>query len=239
MAKIWGHRGACGYAPENTLEAFALALEMGADGLELDTYVSADGQIVVTHDDSLLRCGGNEMNVRQNAYEDIAKVNVSHRFADKYPVTRVPLLKEVFELMKKYPETELNIEMKDVGERFIDTMAKVCIESGMLNRIVFSCFNGDTLIAMKNRLPEARYALLYSDRPDALEFAISNSLYAVHPYTNWALAEDNMKKAHEAGIKVNVWTVNDPEVMKQLMAIDADALITNLPDIALKTRDGE
>ena len=110
MAKVWGHRGASGYAPENTMEAFALAVEMGAYGIELDVQMSADGKLVVCHDERIDRTSNGSGAIAALSYEKLAQYNYHAGFSAE-TFYRLPLLEEVLELLKP-TALHLNIELK-------------------------------------------------------------------------------------------------------------------------------
>ena len=110
QAKIFAHRGASGYAPENTLEAFALAQQQGADGIELDVQLSKDGVPVVFHDESLKRVSGHAGMIKDFTLEELKRIPVSNGFA-QYPEARIPTLEEALNLVKP-GSMEINIELK-------------------------------------------------------------------------------------------------------------------------------
>ena len=100
--QVWAHRGASAYSPENTIEAFLMACEMGADGIEIDVYLSADGHIIVSHDGDLLRCSGKSGKVTALTLAELKEYNVGFNFADRYPgkTFAVPSLCEVYEAVR-------------------------------------------------------------------------------------------------------------------------------------------
>ena len=99
---VWAHRGASAYFPENTIPAFQGAIDMKADGVELDVHMSFDGKIVVSHDESLKRCGGDNVIIEAVSYDEIKKHPVPGRFPDKYPDAVCPLLSDVYELLRPH-----------------------------------------------------------------------------------------------------------------------------------------
>ena len=97
--KIFAHRGASAYAPENTLEAFRLAMEQGADGIELDVQLTKDGELVVIHDETIDRVSNGKGAVRDYTLEELKSFSVSNHF-EQYPDVKIPTLREVLELVK-------------------------------------------------------------------------------------------------------------------------------------------
>ena len=98
--KIFAHRGASAYAPENTLEAFRLAMEQGADGIELDVQMTKDGELVVIHDETIGRVSNGNGAVRDYTLEELKQFSVSNHF-EQYPDVKIPTLREVLELVRR------------------------------------------------------------------------------------------------------------------------------------------
>ena len=110
MTEIFAHRGASGYAPENTLEAFRLAMEQGADGIELDVHLTKDGEVVVIHDETLNRTSDGQGKVRDYTLEELKKFSF-HNHIEKYKGVQIPTLKEVLDLVEN-SSMKVNIELK-------------------------------------------------------------------------------------------------------------------------------
>lgn len=111
MTEVWAHRGASGYAPENTLEAFALAAEMEADGVELDVQMSRDGYLVVVHDERIDRVSNGSGFIRDFTLEEL-KGFLFNKTHPEYKDARIPTLREVYELLKDTP-LKINVELKN------------------------------------------------------------------------------------------------------------------------------
>lgn len=110
--KVWAHRGASGYAPENTLEAFKKAEKMKADGVELDVQLTKDGELVVIHDETVDRVSGEKGFVKDYTLKELKRLNVSKHMPSYDKKTRIPTLDEVFDLLKN-TEMTINIELKN------------------------------------------------------------------------------------------------------------------------------
>ena len=97
--KVWAHRGASAYAPENTLEAFQLAIDMKADGIELDIYETSDGRLVIHHDNDIKRMtGGVEAKIRETDFRTLRSYNFSGSYGDRFGKVLIPEFKEVLEI---------------------------------------------------------------------------------------------------------------------------------------------
>lgn len=236
--KIFAHRGASGYAPENTLEAFALAMEQGADGIELDVQMTRDGELVVIHDETVDRVSDGTGEVRSYTLEDLKKLRVSNHM-EQYPDVRIPTLREVLELVK--PGTmEVNIELK-TGIFWYPEIEKKVLElvqeEGMENRVIYSSFNHYSIQKIRELSPEAETAYLFGDVIlHVEEYASKTGVKGLHPALYHVKMADFMKEYQASGLAVRVWTVNDEQQIEELIRQGADAVITNYPDRGLHAR---
>jgi len=238
--QVWGHRGASGYAPENTLPSFALAAKMGADGVELDIQKTKDGQIVVIHDETVDRTAFSSGFVKDFTYEEIRAMKI--RNAGKYEEARIPLMSEVFDLLK---DTDLliNIELKTgvfdyAGiEEEIVSMVK---EKGYEDRVIYSSFNHYSIMKLKKIDPKAKTAFLYQDGfMDIAEYGKKYGVDALHPWVENLRYPGFMEEAEKNGLDVNVWTVNSEKELKLCKKCNVHAVITNYPDRALEFLEEE
>ena len=241
MTKILGHRGASGYAPENTLEAFALAAEQGADGVELDVHLSADGEMVVIHDETVDRTTDGTGLVCKMTLAELKALNARNGMGKEEDVFRIPTLKEVYEVLKPTP-LMINVEIKTdqmLYDGICEKLVALAQEMGMEDRIIYSSFNHNTILEMKALNPEAKTGLLYVEalgRP--WEYAKLLGANALHPGKLAPLTyPDELRLATENGIDTNIWTVNAPEEMEFLIRRGASSIITNYPALALTVRE--
>ena len=235
--RVFAHRGASAYAPENTLEAFDLAAKMGADGVELDVHLCRSGEIVVAHDESLDRVSNGTGKIRNLSLSEL-KSFVFNRTHPEYADARLPLLSEVFDLLRP-TGLSVNIELKNSIVDYPDLERKVVgevVRSFDPGRVLFSSFNHHSMLRMKKLAPELPCGLLYESvmiRP--WEYAKQLGVDALHPhYSQVLLPGGECAAAHEAGIQVNAWTVNAPEDIDAVLREGVDIIITNVPDQVLK-----
>jgi len=233
---IFAHRGASGTAPENTLEAFSLAARMGADGIELDVHICRSGELVVAHDETVDRVSTGTGKICDLSLRELKSLRFN-RMHPEYKDARMPLLSEVFQLLRP-SGLAVNIELKNSIIDYPDLERKVLEESARefdLSRIVFSSFNHYSMLRMKKLAPAISCGLLYEAaliRP--WEYAARLGADAIHPhFSEILLSPDECASAHAAGIQVNTWTVNTTEDMDAVLRAGADILITNYPDQAL------
>ncbi len=233
---VWAHRGASGYAPENTLESFKKAIEMHADGIELDVQLTKDDELVVIHDEEIDRTSNGSGWVKDLTLRQLRKYNYN-KTCPKYRHADIPTLKEVYELIKPSGLT-INVEIKS-GVIFYpeieEKVLRLTKEMGMEDRVIYSSFNHYTCKHIHELNPEAYVGFLYSDGPiDVASYCKANGGSALHPALYNLQYPDYMKKAADNGLDVNVWTVNKKEYMQMCCDMGVNAIITNYPDKALK-----
>lgn len=232
--KIWAHRGASGYAPENTIKAFQMAVDMGADGVELDVQMSRDGQLVVIHDERIDRVSDGTGAVKDYTLRELK----SFDFSKTHPECgreEIPTLKEVYELLKD-TELEINVELK-TGVIFYDHIEERVLElteyMGMQERVWYSSFNHYTIRRLNQMRNNLKTGILYVDGIyEPYNYAETVGAIALHPSVNNLKYPEVVQKAHEKGQKVHVWTVNTEEQMKMCATLGVDAVIGNYPDKA-------
>ncbi len=234
--RVFAHRGASGAAPENTLEAFDLAVRMGADGVELDVHICRSGELVVAHDETVDRVSGGTGRIADLSLPEL-KSMVFNRTHPEYKNARIPLLSEVFQLLRP-TGLAVNIELKNSIIDYPDLERKVLDETAREfdpGRVIFSSFNHHSMLRMKRIAPSVPCGLLYEAvLVHPWEYAKRLGMDAIHPhYAEVLLSSGECTAAHEAGIQVNTWTVNTPEDMDAVMRNGADIIITNYPDQAL------
>lgn len=232
--KIFAHRGFSSKYPENTMPAFEAAVEVGAHGIEIDVQFTADKKVVITHDEMLDRTTGTKGYIFQSSYDDLLKLDFSKPIEGFAP-TKIPLLSELLELLKD-TDILLNIELKNSVleyeglEEAVINMAK---EYNMLDRIILSSFNHNSMVKAKEICSDVQTALLYGCvLKDASEYAAACKAEALHPMF-WTVKEDLVFECMLGGIKLRPWTVDIPEYMEKMIAAKVDSIITNNPDVAL------
>ncbi len=232
---VWAHRGASGYAPENTLEAFEKAVEMGADGIELDVHMTKDGKVVVIHDEKVDRTSNGTGFVKDFTCQELKTLDFSCGM-EGFKNVRIPTLKEVLGLLRG-TNLKLNIEIKCdrvIYPTICEELHKIVGQMGMEDRVIYSSFNHYMLAKMREINPEAKIGLLYDCAIiNPWEYATRIKAEAIHPHYLIPLyVRDTVEMCHENGVAVNVWTPNDADTIQMLADIGVDAVITNYPDVA-------
>jgi glycerophosphoryl diester phosphodiesterase len=227
---IIGHRGASGYAPENTFSAFQLAQDLGGHGIEFDVQLTKDGIPLVIHDETLDRTTNLHGQVSTFTWEEIQKADAGSWMGEKWSGERVPRLADVLEACS---HLFLNIELKNsivpypgMEEIVIELLKRYCD----LSRVIVSSFNPQSVLRLKQLEPQLRTGLLYEEEPnDVLKYARHLGVMAVHPDCR-LLTEEKVRLFQGEGLQVNTWTVNEPEEMKKMVRMGVDGIITNYPD---------
>lgn len=219
---ILGHRGASADAPENTIAAFGLALAQGADGVELDVQLSADGQLVVFHDDDVARMTSGQGKVTDLTLAQLKQLTITGG-------QTIPTLDEVLEQFGR--QLLYNIEVKDFGWRDKGTETAVIntIRAHRLEKqILISSFNPLALRRLRAALPlDIPLALIRGGGWLSYGYLLADGA-ADHPH--YSLVDNTyMAWAKKRGYLVNVWTVDAPEEARRLMALGVNGLITNKP----------
>ena len=239
MTEIFAHRGASGYAPENTLEAFRLAMEQGADGIELDVHLTKDGEVVVIHDETLNRTSNGQGKVRDYTLEELKKFSF-HNHMEKYQGVQIPTLKEALNLVKN-SRIKVNIELKTgiywyegIEEKTMDIVKTM----GMEDRVIYSSFNHYSIQKVLEQNSDAETAYLFSDVPLNMEkYAKDTGVKGLHPAVYHLKMADFLETYMKSGLKVRVWTVNNKEDMKMFIDAGVDAIITNYPKVSVELRE--
>ena len=238
MSLIYGHRGASGHAPENTLEAFRLSMDMGADGFELDVHLSRDGELVVIHDETVDRTTDGTGLVRELTLAQLKQLDASNGMA-AYKGAKIPTLSEVFDLVRDTRHI-VNVEIK-TDEWFYPQIEEKCLalaaEKGVEDRVIYSSFNHYTLMKMRQLQPDAKLGMLFGDiMVNPWEYAGQLNVDYLHPMKMNIYVPGSAEGTKAAGYGINMWTINDEETMADCLKHDA-GIISNYPDVAVALRN--
>jgi glycerophosphoryl diester phosphodiesterase len=246
---IIGHRGASAQAPENTMVAFRRAMEVGADGIEFDVRLSRDGIPFVIHDDNLKRTGLDPHRVTDLDASELKQIDVGRWFDPiSFANERIPTLKDVLDFFESRNGL-LYLEMKSSGaerEQLASGCCALLNKSGLKNRVIVECFDLPSIQLVKQTDSSIKTAALFELRicrpasrdghrlvHDAL--AVSADEIALHH----RLADPKtIALAKQEGLRVAVWTVDEPSWIQRAISDGVDALITNHPQRLVRERNG-
>jgi glycerophosphoryl diester phosphodiesterase len=252
---LQAHRGAAGLCPENTLVAFRKALELGADGTEMDLQATKDGVVVIIHDDTVDRTTDGRGRIGDLTLDEVKRLDAGVKFGPAFRGERIPTLRELIDLVKASGNRRfrLNLEIKfadgregepaDLEERVLAILR----ETDFMDRVITQSFHHPSPAKMKRLAPAIPAGLLVGERrrpadPVAAVREHRADYYAPH---HSLVTPELVATLHQAGIPVVTWTVNDPADMRRLIAmglgsLPGDGMISDYPDrlVALRTAPG-
>ena len=235
---VMAHRGFSGAAPENTLAAFQKGIEIGSDLIELDVHLSHDGEIVVIHDETLERTTNGKGLVAEHTLSDLKKLDAGSSFGSAFAGEKIPTLKEVLNLAKG--RVLVNIEIKNPTHprysitKLTEKTLREVEKAGMMDKVIFSSFNPVALEWIEKKEPRVQIALLFHRPWNSLGDIPGSREYSVLNLRNIHLNREKVSEVRKAGKKINVYTVNPEEEIKQFVGWGVDGIITNYPDRLLK-----
>jgi glycerophosphoryl diester phosphodiesterase len=248
---VFAHRGGCDLGPENTLAAFDLGLAAGADGLECDVHLSRDGIAVVCHDETLDRTTNARGPILALTAAELERVDAGAGFVDAQGARPfagqgigVPTLRR---LLARYPDRRVIVEMKVDSPEMGRAVAADVRAAGAADRV---CAAGVGLLsarAARAALPEMASSACQPEVRIALYRSWAGWPVRRPPFGGYQVPEHAgrlrvvsrrfLRHAHGAGLKVQVWTVDDEPDMRRLLEWGVDGLISNRPDLAVRVRD--
>jgi glycerophosphoryl diester phosphodiesterase len=223
MLKI-GHRGARGYEPENTLIGFQKAIDLQVDLIELDVHLSADGEIMVIHDETIDQTTNGKGAVNQFSVLELKRFQIEKNQC-------IPTLTEVLNLIDQ--RCDVNIELKSyaAADKVVDLIEKLIAEKHWnYSQFVVSSFDWTALQQVALLNTAIRIGVLTETNLDlALAFAKFIQAKSIHPYHHLLTAE-NTAQLQEKGFEIFPWTVNEPEDIKKIKSFNVNGIISDFPD---------
>ena len=234
---VFGHRGAMAYAPMNTLQAFELAYEQGADGIEFDVHRTKDGQLAIVHDFTVDETTDGTGNVTEMTLPQLKELDAGSWFSDEFRNARIPTLEETIETVGQ--KLFLNIEIKSMPpqDNGVEALIAECIQHHAIqDRVFVSSFNPLALKRFKKLLPDVPIGYLYmpGNLTEIHAWMSDTDHEAHHPYYK-QIDADYMQWAKKHDYIVNTWTVNDLDKAKELRDLGVNGIITNTPDKVIET----
>ncbi len=236
MTLIYGHRGAKGEAPENTLASFEQCLQHGVRRCELDLHLSRDGELMVIHDPTLKRTTGRRGKVAQHDAEELVKYDARQGGPGWKTPCPIPRLSELFEKCDfEHWQLEVKSASRDRAARTVLAIKAMAERYQVKERITVTSSSREVLRALNRLAPEISRGLV-------AEYNWLDPLKVARQYgcdllaLKWTLCTpERLEKAKKQGLHVSVWTVNEPALMRRLADFGVDSLITDYPGIAVST----
>ena len=225
--RMVAHRGVSGLERENTCAAFVAAGNRSYFGVETDIHRTADGQYIVFHDDNLVRLLGDERVVEEMRFDELRALRLTDLDGNARGDLLLPTLAEYVNICKKY-DKDCVLEVKNHFEpEDIDNVIAIIRGIGWLERTIFISFDLPNMICIRERLPQQRAQYLVSTfGDDLLDILTGHHLDLDIKYSS--LSAEQVRACHEAGIKVNVWTVNEAADAERLAGYGVDFITSNI-----------
>ncbi len=235
--KIIGHRGGAAGFPENTLAAFKKAVELGADGVEFDVQLTKDGEVVVIHDELIDRTMTGSGLVKEHTLKELRQMSAGEFFSPDFKSEKIPTLAEVLEVVQDLEV--INIELKNYlpYPKLEEKVLKLVDQFEIREKVIISSFNHYSLQKIKKLQPEIRTgALLMAKIINPADYAFKRAFNALHLHFLTA-DQEIIDKSHFMGMQVNVYTVNFPESVIELLEKGVDMIMTDDLEMAIELRD--
>jgi len=235
--RVIAHRGFSGAAPENTLAAVRAAIEVTADMVEIDVTLSADGHIVVIHDETLARTTDGTGEVARLTLAELQQLDAGSWFDPSFAGEAIPTLDQV--LAEVDGRVLLNIEIKSeaVPREVVSKVASAVREHAMVDQVVVSSFSPIALEEMRSLAPEIRTAVLYNTTfhqgRDAVDI-VTGVGASVFNIKRQRLTRKMLRRCRQHDIPIGVYTVNEPRRMRRLVKKGLDAIFTDRPDLLIE-----
>ena len=226
--EITAHRGSSGRAPENTLAAIRAAIADEADWVEIDVQETSDGVVVVHHDEDFMRAAGQSGRVWQMPWSEVARIPNGAWFGPEFEGERVTTLEEVLRTARDRIGVNIELKVYGHGQRLEERVIELVEAMGMEDQVVLMSLDRPTVETLNRMRPDWTVGFLAAVSIGDLS-GVQADFLAVNAKT---ATPGFIRRAHEAGKQVQVWTVDNPAQMASVISAGADGLITNEPALA-------
>ncbi|MGL4818629.1 MAG: glycerophosphodiester phosphodiesterase [Bacilli bacterium] len=238
MTYIFGHRGASGTEPENTMDSFRTAAAMGVDGIELDVQLSKDGVVVVIHDETVDRTTNGHGWVCDHTFDELHALDASNGKKHRQDSARIPSLEEVL-IWLKSNQLLVNIEFKNSIVPYPELVRKtigLVREYELESRTIFSSFHHESIVESQALAPDIRHAVLTYEQLYRMDNYLSNiGIRDWHMYFAQLRPEEAIR-LQQLGHGIRLYTLNNEAQIKQWLEIGVDTIMSDFPDVALRLR---
>lgn len=242
--RVIAHRGASGHYPENTLAAFRAAADAGARYFELDVQMTRDGMVVVSHDSELSRTCGVEAAIAELTFRELRQADAGWGFSPdgsgEFPFRgcglHIPALEEVF---AAFPEQRFIVEVKQTEPSLVAPLLGLIERAGMRRSVLIASEHQAPIDEVRALAPDIPTGFPYGEiagfmmamAPGADGFRPRGAALQVPPeYESWRIVTaESVAAAHRMGVEVHVWTVNELDQMRALLALGVDGILTDYP----------
>ena len=226
--KMIAHRGVSGLERENTCPAFVAAGVKSYYGIETDVHITKDGKVIVIHDDDLKRIAGLDMVVEESTFDELRAVRLKDTdgATDRADLF-LPTLEEYISICRKYDKQAI-LELKNkMQPSEVWLIAETVQQMGWFERTTFISFAGDNLVALREKFPTASAQYLTGEcTEEEMQFMIDNKLDA--DLYGLCITAEKVQRLHDAGLVVNVWTLDTLEHAEMAKAVGVDMITSNI-----------
>jgi glycerophosphoryl diester phosphodiesterase len=244
---VFGHRGAAGQAPENTMPSFALALALGADVFELDVHASSDGVVCVMHDAELQRTTNGEGLLRQHSWAQLQKLDAGYHFTRdgvdfsfRGQGIRIPSLET---LLKSHPNVPCNMEIKQEDPPIVEEVVRIVRRCGAAARVILAAEHDSIMTEIRRHAGDMATSFATLEAMDFFGRVQSGNFEGYRPAgcalqipprfgEHELVTAETLAAARRFDLEVHVWTINQREEMEELLQLGVDAIMSDLPGLA-------
>lgn len=225
MVFVVGHRGAMGYAPENTLASFKKAIELRVDAVELDARVCKSGELVVMHDEKVDRTTNGRGRVSEMELGELQELDAGEG-------ERIPLLKEILDLVNRRVKVVIEIKDEGTAEMIVRVIENYVSKGWNQSDFLIHSFSLGELKRVRRTNPKIKTGVLVDSLDDLESAKKIGAFYVGLPFE--FVDKKIVKKVHSFGLKIYVWAVNDSKVMERMEGFGVDGVFSNYPDRVIK-----
>ncbi|AEI44564.1 glycerophosphodiester phosphodiesterase [Paenibacillus mucilaginosus] len=228
--QVTAHRGSSASAPENTLAAIRQAIADGSGYAEIDVQETADGVVMLMHDDSVLRTTGIDKPMWKVTADELRQASAGAWFHKRFEAERVPSLEEAVRTAKG--RIRLNVELKNNGHgrRLAEETVRLLQAQDAVRDCTVTSFDGRLLAAVKKLDPRIKTGLIIGEKRSDMAAVLANPTYDAISIAYTLVQDTLVNEAAKHGKEVYVWTVNDPAVMERMLNLGVTSIITNHPE---------
>ena len=228
--RLCAHRGYNTVAPENTMPAFGAAVAMGAQEIEFDLWATADGKLVTAHDSTLERVSNGHGSIWDHTLKELKSLDFGSHFSDKYKNLRIPTFEEILQKLAGRVIMNIHVKIWDMaqGDQMIEQIASLIEKYDCVRHVYFMSTNTDTLLKMRERLPNAGYCQgAGNGNASMIETAIEHGFDKVQLVSWYPYDKEMVERCHENGIVCNFCSADTPADAKALLDMGVDCILTN------------
>lgn len=228
---ITAHRGSSYLAPENTISAIQLAIEEKAGFTEIDVRLTADGTVVLSHDDSLYRTARLQTLVSKSTYQELLHADVGARFGEQYTGEHIPTLEEVMSLARGKIKLNIEIKMDPFQAELPYKVAQLIQEHDYIDHCVVTSFDRTALQIVKEVEPSIQTGLIVGSMQRLTTDVIRDEGIDILSLRSSLVNRHIVEQARAHSKLVYVWTVDKPQEMRRMAQYGVDSIITNKPQL--------